>query len=672
MFIDTNIKFTPREREAISVLQEVAQKYSPSIQLYVVGGILRDRILGLESNDLDLMVYPIKAEDFAMLITKHLNIKDPHIIKENPNKSKFISTSKIYLPTTQYGIQEIDIAQARADIYRGDSRIPDTKPSTPQNDMMRRDLTINALAYRIFPDPQELVDFTGMGIRDLITKTIRTPLDPLKTFSDDPLRIFRTIRFTAKYNGNLDPETYKAMSNPELKNEIRNKVSKERVGQEFLKILKNPNPDVAIQLLKDTGLFDDILLGALKGSKYEGKMAPLNLNQNNPWHKLDLWSHTIQTLKLILDKYSHSEPEKRAIMILAALMHDLGKLYKDIWTESKTHPGKTSYIGHEFESANIAELILKYLKIEPMIKEVSRLSRLHMVPHGFDKAGENALRKFIRKMSEETIQWLDVFNLAMADALAKDVVQDPDVLRKYQEIENKLQQALTSLSAAPVSQGKMKPILNGQEVMEILNIKPRAWMNQIMEFVKELRDTNPNISKEEAAKLLKEKYQNADFTKTAEKEEPQKQQKEMSSLCPIPLLKKKIEEVNRLFLEKKYYEVFSVINKLKEEYGNDENTVRLLAIASFKLLLISEEYRYNELLTFIMKKASINLFDHILCSYALGIVILIETTTEDGPIKEIGDRMIKMAPSLLKHVLSMLPQKVFRPKIKKELEKKLT
>jgi len=292
-----------------------------------------------------------------------------------------------------------------------------------------------------------------------------------------------------------------------------------------------------------------------------------------------------------------------------------------------------------------------------------------MRPHVLDRAGENAFRKFIRQMSEKSMEWLDVFNLAMADALAKDVIQDPSVLSKYQAIESKLQQALSSLSAAPVSQGKMKPILNGQEVMEILNIKPGAWMNQIMEFIKELRDTNPNISKEEAAILLKEKYQNADFTKKASAKEDEEN---TASLCPMPLLKKKIEEVNKLLSEKKYYETFSVIDDLKKGYGDDENVVRLLAITSLKLLLKGEEYRYNDLLNFIMKKATKDFFDPILCSYALGILILIQTATEEKPIRIIGNRMLKMAPSTLKHVLGLLPEKVHRPEIRKELEEQLT
>ena len=156
--IDTNIKFTPREQEAITVIKTVINKYAPSTEVYIVGGLIRDRLIGLQSHDMDIMVYPIKAEDFAMLITKYLNIKDPHIIKENPEKSKSISTAKIYLPT-KYGEQEIDIAQARQDIY-SDSRIPTTTIATPEEDAKRRDLTINSIMFNI--NNNKIVDFTGI------------------------------------------------------------------------------------------------------------------------------------------------------------------------------------------------------------------------------------------------------------------------------------------------------------------------------------------------------------------------------------------------------------------------------------------------------------------------------------------------------------------------------
>jgi len=502
--IDINIKFLPQELEAISIIKNVISEYAPFVRAFIVGGLIRDRLLNLPAYDMDVMVSPIKAEDFAKLITKYLNIKDPHIIKENPDKSKFISTSKIYLPTN-YGIQEIDIAQARSDIYRENSRIPKTKSATPEEDAYRRDITINTIMYDI--NNNKIVDFTGMGIKDLITGTIRTPEDPLKTFKDDPLRIFRTIRFAAKYNGTIDPATYEAMKDPSLIHDLNTKVSKERMGQELTKILQSPNADYAIKILKDTGLFQNIISEAVRGTEYENKLSNLDMSQENPNHKLNLWNHTLQTINNTLVQYKEAEPERKIVLTLAALMHDLGKLYSKIWGESKSHPGSRSYHGHEDESSKLIELILRYLKMEPYMQEVSKLAKYHMLPHNLlrDKGGMRSLRRFIRKMGEESLNWLDVFNLAAADAYSKSDVVDNNTIAEYNGLKNNLQEALSTTNILP-TQPKIKPILDGNEIMSILNIKQGPLIKEIKEYILELMDENPNITKEEATTLIKQKY----------------------------------------------------------------------------------------------------------------------------------------------------------------------
>jgi tRNA nucleotidyltransferase (CCA-adding enzyme) len=659
MRVDTNIRFDAKEQEAISIIREVIEKYTPSTKCYIVGGIIRDKLIGLPAHDLDLMISPIKAEDFAKLITKHLNIKDPHVIKENPEKSRYISTSKLYLPTS-YGIQEIDIAQARSDVYKEGSRIPETKPATPEEDSFRRDLTVNSIMFDI--KENKIVDFTGKGIQDLITNTIRTPQNPLKTFSDDPLRIFRVIVYASKLNGKIDPETYQAMLDPSLRNEIKNKVSKERLGQEFLKMMRNPNAEYALKLLKNTGLLEDIIAEAVKGTPYEGKMAEFGMNQENPNHKLTLWGHTMEVVKGVLEKYQDAEPEKRVAIILAALMHDIGKLYQEVWADSKSHPGHRSYHGHEDESAKIVELILKYLKIEPYIQQVAGLAQSHMRPHGLirNEGGAKALRKFIRQIGEQSLNWIDVLNLSIADAYAKDTIRDPNTIQIYQDLEQRLQEALVSLSPTP-DKPELKPILNGNEIMKTLNIKAGPHMKEMMEFVKELRDDNPNITKEEATQKLKEKFQQPEIKQASKKSDA-------SSVCPRHLLNAKIDEINTLLHEQKYYEVLTLTTQLKEEYGNDDNITRLVAITCFKLLVVSEKYRHNDLLQYALDKAQLNFFDYILCSYSVGILLLIETQTEDDIVKEIAQRMVKMSPGTLRNVLDSLPKNIFRPKLKKEIE----
>lgn len=667
--VNTNIELTPVEKEVIDLLNQVVSNKAPNTTLRIVGGWVRDHLLGVPSSDIDVMVDNMSGEKFAKLVTEYLGAKDAHTIRENPEKSKFIETAKAFLPLSSGNTQEVDFAMARKEVYHGDSRIPDIKMATPEEDAMRRDLTINSLFYNL--KTRQIEDFTGKGIQDLITNTMRTPADPIKTFKDDPLRIFRVLRFTAKYNGTIDPLTYEAMQNPSLKEDIRKKVSKERIGAEIKKMLSNKNPAKAITLLKETGLLSDILEESLKGSKYEGKMAPLDMNQNNPNHKLSLWGHTMQVISNVLEKYPEADEEKRVVLILSALCHDLGKLYNEIQKQKEgidKYPGHekgyTTYVGHEEESAEIANLILKFLKLEPYMQQVSGLSRYHMQPHSLvrdDASGQKALRKFIRRMGELSLNWLDVFNLSVADAYSKSKEVDPSVVQNYQELEKALNDALLSLSVK--TDEKIKPILDGNEVMNILGIKPGPQMKDITEFIKELRDDNPNISKEEAAQKLKERFapKTVPVPTTNTIKEAAKDKKKTST-CPQHLIRQKSEDINKLFAEGRLYEVNSTIKELIKEYGKNEQVARLVALCTFKILCKDSELKDINILQYIFDYAKDNFFDYIIGAYVIGILLITDTDTKDEVIIEVATRTSKLSPGNMKYVLELIPNKKIRNK----------
>jgi tRNA nucleotidyltransferase (CCA-adding enzyme) len=668
MQIDINIQktLTPDEAELFAIIKQVITQYTPATKAFAVGGWVRDRLLKKQSSDIDIMLSNISGEDFANLITRHMHIKDANVIKANPEASKHITTAKAYIPLSSGTVQEVDFAQARAEVYRGTSRIPEITSATPEEDAHRRDLTINSVFYDIAQD--QVVDYTGMGIKDLITNTMRTPADPVQTFMDDPLRIFRVIRFSARFNGKIDPSTYEAMKNPMLRDEIKKKVSKERIGQEITKMFKDPNAAVAIQLLKDTGLLEDIISESLTGTPYQGKIDRFDMNQNNPNHQLTLWGHTMEVVKSVLDQYKDADPERRIVMVLSALMHDLGKLYQQIWGESKSHPGARSYHGHEIESAKMVESILKYLKIEPYIQEVSRLTEHHMKLHTLlrDDGGARTLRRFVRKMGEQSLHWLDVFNLSVADAYAKDVIRDPNTVQEYQMLKEKLQQALAQVSSTP-EKSLTKPVLDGNEIMRLLNIKAGPWMSEMTEFLKELRDENPVITKEEAAKLLLEKYKDFKPTLPVKKKAEAETKSNSMICCPQHLFDAKEEEINSLFKEGKHYEVFSTIKNLKEEY-EDEKITNLIAFNTFRLLCMDQKYKDIEMLQYILDKAQKNFFDAPLCASALGIMLLLKGKTEDQVLREIAGRVRKMSPKSLNIVLNMLPEQIDRPSLKKEIQ----
>jgi hypothetical protein len=371
----------------------------------------------------------------------------------------------------------------------------------------------------------------------------------------------------------------------------------------------------------------------------------------------------------VIDKYTDAEPEKKITMILATIMHDLGKLFYEIQGESQSHPGRTSYHGHEKESAEIAEHILRYLKMETYIQQVSGLARYHMRPHKYiEQMHSRLLRRFIRQMGEESLNWLDVLNMAIADAQAKDVEIDPTITTQYRDLENKLQEAMTSLG--PLKENVVPPILNGNEVMEILGIKAGKWMSEIMEFVKELKDENPTITKEQAKEALQEKYMPliTNEMKKRASQKTEKDQEKKGTVCPTHLFFAKKREIDNAIKKGNDYEALSIMRQLEKEYSDDK-IYRLIAKNFLDLLIIDEKkYRDADLLQSIFDKAEKDIFDIPLCSFVTGILLLIETATDEDAIIEMGARMINMSPETMKIILNILPEKVHNQKLKKIME----
>ena len=635
MKINKNIQFNADEQEVVSIIKDVIIAYSPNTRAYIVGGWVRDRLLKIQSNDLDIMIDRPSGEEFAHLITKHLGIKSPNIIRSNPLKSKHLATSKIYLPLSSNKIQEIDIAQARQEVYEN-SRIPRIEIATPEQDATRRDYTINTLMYSINED--KIVDFTGMGISDLENKIIRTPRDPLKTFMDDPLRIFRGIKYASKLNFKIDPTTYSAMMNPSLRDEIKKKVSKERIGDEFKKTLSNPNAEYALTLLKNTGLLEDILSESLKGTEYEGKIHPrLDMNQNNPHHVLNLWEHTMEVVKNVIGKYKDFDNERKIVMILSALFHDLGKLCFDI--QKKTDEGHTSYHGHEIESSKIVSYILKYLKMEPYIKEVSQLVKNHMQLHHRERdgAGLRSLRRFIRLCGQNSLNWLDVFNLTVADAYAKDRSVDEETVRDYQDLEVKLQEALSSIGQLQdSSQKKVAPVLNGNEIMQAFNNnKSGAWIKTVMNWLLDLQDQEPNMSKEDAHKKMIENF--PEFVKKTVS----------ASRCSKVLVRSVLDKINEVIKEKPV-EAVSLAKDLMDKYDDDEDVVLLCLKTAIEAKKLSRKSLIgNDLVNIGKKIAEKNfLVPEIILNYVIALMLSGQEMKEDD--KQFLLRAMKMNPEKTK------------------------
>lgn len=226
------IKITSLEQKIFDLLIETRTINNLNITFRVAGGWVRDKLLGYESNDIDIALDKIMGKDFVQILHNHLIEKkiESHgfgVIKKNPEQSKHLETATIKL----FGLW-IDFVNLRGEEYTTNSRIPTQIIGTPEQDSFRRDFTVNSLFYNI--NEKKVEDFTKKGMEDLKNKIIRTPLEPKQTFLDDPLRILRGFRFSARYDYLIEKKAYEFIcKDKEIKMSFLNKISKERIGKEF-------------------------------------------------------------------------------------------------------------------------------------------------------------------------------------------------------------------------------------------------------------------------------------------------------------------------------------------------------------------------------------------------------------------------------------------------------
>lgn len=216
------------------------------LELRFTGGWVRDKLLGIDSHDIDVGINKMTGFQFGLRMKEYLEssgnaekygigkegaLGGLHKIEANPEKSKHLET----VTTKVFGL-DIDLVNLRKETYSENSRNPQMEFGTPEEDALRRDATVNALFYNLTTNSIE--DFTGRGFEDMRRKIIRTPLKPYQTFKDDPLRVLRLIRFASRLGYTIDPDTKAAMSNEDIKEALKLKISRERVGVELEKMLK--------------------------------------------------------------------------------------------------------------------------------------------------------------------------------------------------------------------------------------------------------------------------------------------------------------------------------------------------------------------------------------------------------------------------------------------------
>lgn len=414
---------------------------------YLVGGYVRDLLLKRESKDIDVVCVGsgIKlAEQIASNVEEHVHV----------TRFKNFGTAMIKI-----GEREVEFVGARKESYQRDSRKPIVEDGTLEDDQQRRDFTINALAISLNTnDYGDLVDPFG-GVKHLGEKLIKTPLDPNITFSDDPLRMMRAIRFASQLEFDISPETFQAIYDNRKRIEI---ISQERIITELNKIILSKTPSYGFKLLFQSGLLEFIFpeLLALKGiDAINGKA-----------HK-DNFYHTLQVLDNIC------EMTDDLWLRWAAILHDIAK------PQTKRFDDKIGWTfhGHEDLGAKFVPDIFRRLKLplDERMKRVQKLVRLHLRPIALvkDHITDAAIRRVIFEAGDDVE---GLMTLCRADITSKDHKKVQRYLDNFDIVEEKMKEIEEKDKLR-----NFQPVITGEIIMETFDMKPSRLVGEIKKEVRE-------------------------------------------------------------------------------------------------------------------------------------------------------------------------------------------
>lgn len=419
--------------------------HKKSIELFLVGGFVRDLILERESHEMDFLVLGDGIE-FANEYAVELGVKSVTVYKTF-GTAHFI-----------YNDFNLEFVGARKESYSKDSRKPDVRTGSFTDDISRRDFTINTLSISLNEnDFGELID-TYDGMRDIKNKMIKTPVDPLITFDDDPLRIMRAFRFASQLDFKVHDSILEAANKLRVRLKI---VSQERITDELLKIMASPKPSIGLKLLHNSGVMEIIFpeISNLSG-----------VDQRKDFHHKDVFLHTC----IVVDNVAKFS--KNIWLRLAALLHDIAKPQTKKFDEEI---GWTFH-GHEEIGARMMKGIFKKLKL-PLnkLEYIEKLIRLHLRPIALAKeeVTDSAIRRLIVEAGEDLD---DLLNLCRADITSKN----PNRVTKYLENYEKVMQKVFDVREKDKLRAFQSPV-RGDEIMSICNLKPSKKVGEIKKAIEE-------------------------------------------------------------------------------------------------------------------------------------------------------------------------------------------
>jgi poly(A) polymerase len=421
-------------------------------ELYLVGGVVRDLLLGRDHGDLDFATDAVPRETTQVL--------------RGWAERLYLVGVKFGTVGARRGDRVLEITTFREEVYAEEHRKPAvTFGRDLRTDLSRRDFTVNAMAIRL-PEG-EFVDPFG-GVKDLAAKRLDTPLDPEIAFSDDPLRMLRAARFAAQLELVPSPRVVRAIGQMHERLSI---VSAERINDELAKLLLSATPSKGLELVVETGLSD----------AFVPELSALRLEQD-PVHKhKDVFQHTLAVVE---------KCEPNLALRLAALLHDVGKPK----TREITPQGVTFH-HHEVVGARMARERLQTLRYpSQVVDDVSRLVEMHLRFHGYTEWSDSAVRRYVRDAGS----LLDLLNqLTRADC----TTQNRFKAKKLEALQDDLEERIARL-AEEENLDAMRPPLDGKQVMEHLGVEPGPVVGRALEHLMELRLERGPIDGDEAYRLL--------------------------------------------------------------------------------------------------------------------------------------------------------------------------
>jgi len=457
--ISTLTSRAPEATELASLFKSAGYK------LALVGGPVRDAILGRLGNDLDF--------------TTDAHPKDCEKILNKWADSVWDIGAAFGTVAGKKGEITVEVTTYRSESYDSSSRKPNVEfGKTIEGDLARRDFTINAMALELTTPEPTFIDLFN-GVADLQNKLIKTPGKAEESFSDDPLRMMRAARFMSQLNFEIDPSVLVAIKSMATRLEI---ISFERIRDEFIKILMSPSPRIGITVLVETGLADYFL----------PEVPKLKLEIDEHHHHKDVYEHSLTVLEQAIGLESRLDGPNLTLR-LAALLHDIGKPK----TKQLIAGGGVSFHHHEVVGARMCKERMKKLRFDNhMIEDVSQLVFLHLRFHGYGSGEwtDSAVRRYVRDAGPLLTH---LHLLTRADCTTRNKKKAESLAKTYDQLEERI-----ALLMEQEELDKIRPDLSGEEIMQILAIKPSPTVGKAYDFLLELRLEKGPIGKEAATEEL--------------------------------------------------------------------------------------------------------------------------------------------------------------------------